>query len=141
MNKINKNKKLLLERLLEIQNKNLFIRESDINMLAREFQKSPAEIYDTVSFYANFNLEKPSKKIIKLCQSPTCHSKKNEKLLNFVSDLLNIKIGESNDYISLETCQCIGMCDKGPIMTINNNIYTSITEEKIKYILKIEGLI
>ncbi len=135
------NKKLLLERLLEIQNRTSYIKESDINMLAKEFQKSPAEIYDTVSFYANFNLEKPSKKIIKLCQSPTCHSKKNEKLLNLISNLLNIKIGESNSLVSLETCQCIGMCDKGPIMSINQSVYTNITEEKIKYILKIEGLI
>lgn len=136
-----KNKKLLLERLEEIQNKNLIIKESDIDILSKEFGKSKAEIYDTVSFYANFNLKKPSKKIIKLCQSPTCHSKNSEKLLNFVSSLLNIKIGESNRLISLETCQCVGMCDKGPIMVINNNTYTNITEEKIKYILKIEGLI
>lgn len=137
----NQNKKLLLERLEEIQNKNSFIKESDIETLSKEFSKSKAEIYEAVSFYANFHLEKPSKKIIKLCQSPTCHSKKSEELLNFVSDLLNIKIGESNNLVSLETCQCIGMCDKGPIMIIGNNVYTSINEEKIKYILKIEGLI
>ena len=67
--------------------------------------------------------------------------KKSEQLLFFVSNLLNIKIGESNSLVSLETCQCIGMCNKGPIMIINNNTYTNITEEKIKYILKIEGLI
>lgn len=136
-----KNKKLLLERLEAIQNANSYIKESDITTLSKEFNKSKAEIYEVISFYSFFKTKKPSQKTIKLCQSPSCHSKKSEQLLFFVSNLLNVKIGESNNLISLETCQCVGMCDKGPIMVINNNTYTNITEEKIKYILKIEGLI
>ncbi len=137
----NTSKKIALQKLHEIQNKFGYISESEIIKLAKELKKSPAEIYDEASFYSNFYFSKNPKKIIKMCQSPTCHMLGSEKLLKYSEELLKIKVGEKNSRYKLETCSCLGLCDRGPAMMINKSIYTNLTKEKIKYIFKIEGLI
>ncbi len=76
-----------------------------------------------------------------MCQSPTCHLKGNENLLKYVSELTKIGIGKSNKKVAIQTCQCIGLCDKAPAMLINEKEYIHLTKNKIKKILKDENII
>lgn len=132
---------LLLDYLQNIQNKNGFISESDIVIASKKFNLSSAEIFETISSYAKFDLFKTSKKIIRICDSPICHAKNGEKLLNFAEKLLNTTIGTDTEKFRLESCQCLSLCDKGPVMMINDELFTSLTEEKLKKILKDQKLI
>lgn len=132
---------LLLDYLQNIQNQNGFIKESDIIIASKKFNLSPAEIYETISSYAKFDLFKTSKKIIKICDSPICHIKNGEKLLNLAEKLLNTTIGIDAGKFRLESCQCLSLCDKGPVMMINDELFTNLTEKKLKQILKDQKLI
>ncbi|MCD4704646.1 NAD(P)H-dependent oxidoreductase subunit E [bacterium] len=136
-----KQNKLVLDYLHQTQKKNGFISEDNIRKIAKKTSYSEAEIYDTASFYADFNLEKPALKTIKMCQSPVCHMKGSENLLNYISELLKIKIGDQNKKVNLETCQCLGLCDQAPVMLINDQEYTKLTKDKIKEIFKKEKII
>lgn len=133
--------KFLLEYIKNIQDKNGFITESNILEASKKFQLSPAEIYETISSYEKFNLWKTSEKIIRICNSLTCHSKSGEKLLNLAEKLLNTKIGTYNDKFRIESCQCLSECDKGPVMTINDELFTNLTEEKLEQIFKDQEII
>ena len=46
---------------------------------------------------------------------------------------LGIKFGEttSDGLFSLEYTNCIGMCDHGPAMLVNDNVYAALTPEKV----------
>ncbi len=136
-----KKEKLILDYLHQAQKKDGYISITKIKKIAAQTSFSEAEIYDTASFYADFELEKPALKVIKMCQSLTCHAQGNEKLLNYVSQLLKIKIGSQNKKIALKTCSCLGLCDQAPVMTINDQIYTKLTKDKIIEILKKEKII
>lgn len=136
-----KEKNILLDDLHIIQNKFGYIPESEILKLSKKHNKSMAQIYDEASFYSNFYFSKTPAKIIRFCQSPTCHHFKSEELLKYAGELLNLKINEQNSKCRLETCQCLALCDKGPNMMINNSIYSKLTKDKIKYIFKIQGFI
>ena len=50
---------------------------------------------------------------------------------------LGIKFGEitSDERISLEYINCLGMCDQGPAMLINNEVFTHLTPRKVVEIL------
>jgi len=133
--------KFLLEYLQKIQNKNGFISESDILEASKQFQLSPAEIFETISSYEKFNLWTTSEKVIKICDSPICHSKGGENLIKLAEKLLNTKIGTYNKKFIIESCQCLGECDKGPVMTINDELFTNLNEEKLKQIFKDQKLI
>mgnify|MGYP001286696960 CR=1 FL=1 len=132
---------ILLEYLKKIQDQNGFIGEEDIVNASSQFSKSTAEIYEAVSFYSGFNLFTGPKKIIKICDSPTCHLKNGEKLLNLAEKLLNTKIDQDEKKFRLESCQCLSECDKGPIMMIGDELFTNLTEEKLKQIFKDQKLI
>lgn len=136
-----KKEKLIINSFHEIQDKNGFISEQDIKNVALLFHKSDAEIYEAVSSYANFNLFKSKKRIIKICDSPSCHIKDGEKLLKRSSEILKIKIGNENGKFILESCQCLSLCDKGPVMMIDDNVYTKVDQNKLEQIFKKEGLI
>jgi [NiFe] hydrogenase diaphorase moiety large subunit len=45
---------------------------------------------------------------------------------------LGIKFGETtkDKKITIEFTNCIGLCDEGPAMSINNRVYTKLTSEK-----------
>ncbi len=132
---------VLLQYLQNLHSKKGFIDEPDILDASKKFSKSPAEIFEAVTSYANFNLFQTSEKVIKICDSPTCHIKGGEKLINIAKKLLNTKIGINHKKFRLESCQCLSLCDKGPVMMINDEIYTNLTEEKLIQILKDEKLI
>ena len=76
-----------------------------------------------------------------MCQSPTCHLLGNETLLSYVSKLIKLDIGNKNKKVSLETCQCIGLCDQAPAMLINEKEYVNLTKAKVRKILKEEKII
>ncbi|MDD3284541.1 MAG: NAD(P)H-dependent oxidoreductase subunit E [Patescibacteria group bacterium] len=136
-----KKEKLIINSFHEIQDKNGFISEQDIKNVATEFHKSDAEIYEAISSYANFNLFKSKKRIVKICDSPSCHIKNGEKLIKKASEILNVKVGNEHGKVIIEACQCLSLCDKGPIMMIDNKIYTKVSEEKLEQIFKKEGLV
>lgn len=51
---------------------------------------------------------------------------------------LGIKFGESTQdgKFSLEWANCIGMCDQGPAILVNEQVFTYVTPEKIHEILE-----
>jgi NADH:ubiquinone oxidoreductase subunit E len=51
---------------------------------------------------------------------------------------LKINIGETtkDKKITLEYTNCLGMCDQGPAMMVNDKIFTKLTPEKAVKILK-----
>ena len=52
---------------------------------------------------------------------------------------LKINVGETttDKKVTLEHTNCLGMCDQGPAMMVNDRIYTKLTPEKAVGILKI----
>ena len=50
---------------------------------------------------------------------------------------LNLKFGETSKdkKITLEYTNCLGMCDQGPAMLVNDKVYTKLTPEKAVQII------
>jgi len=140
MGKIKK-EKLIIEYLHEIQDKYGFIPKSELKKLSSQVNKSPAELYETASSYAYFSFDPKPKKVIKICDSPVCHIKSSESLLKHIEKLIGIKVGEKNNKVGLETTQCLGLCDKAPVMEINGKFFTKLNKEKITKILKKQKII
>ena len=61
---------------------------------------------------------------------------KNE-LIKTMEDMLKIKVGETTEgkRFSLLETNCLGLCDKGPAMLINEEFYTELTPAKVRKIL------
>ena len=59
------------------------------------------------------------------------------KVVKAIERELGIKFGETtkDNRITLEYTNCLGMCDQGPAMIINDRVYTKLDPEKAVNIL------
>lgn len=127
----------LLEKMHNIQDSYGFIPETEIGELAREFDLPRAKIYGVIRFYSMFYTEPTGKYIIRICDSLSCHINQSEDVLEAVKDYLGIEDGETTDdkMFTLEVVECLGYCGEGPVMMVNNEVYTHLNKSKALDIL------
>jgi [NiFe] hydrogenase diaphorase moiety large subunit len=83
-------------------------------------------------------MEQHGKYIIRLCQTVACQMRNEFRpIVGRLKKELGIDFGQTTDdgLFSLEYVNCIGMCDRGPAMLINDDVYPDLTVEKVSEIL------
>ena len=128
---------ILLNKMHDIQETYGFIPEGEINKLAKEFDMPRAKLYGVIRFYSMFYTEATGKYVIRICDSLSCHINQSEGVLNSVKDYLGIENGETteNKMFTLEVVECLGHCGEGPVMMVNNEVYTHVDKSKALEIL------
>ena len=98
----------------------------------------PVEVHSVVSFYS-FSDEGPQGPfVIRLCRTVTCDMAGKEQVARQLENDLGIRFGETtaDGKFSLRWANCLGMCDQGPALLVNDQIHTRITAEKVHGILE-----
>lgn len=128
----------LLKYLREINNTYGHISYSMLNKLGEFLDLDPGYIQGVASFYHFLNVsDKSSKYRIRLCRTLSCQSENGrDKLINHIKNSLNLDFGEADEIFSLDYTSCLGLCDKGPAMMINDKIYSKITIEKFDKLIE-----
>jgi NADH-quinone oxidoreductase subunit E len=102
--------------------------------IARILDLSPAEVYDTMSFYGFFRTEKDplGKTRLWVCRSLACMLRGSDELLAHLCDKLGVKPGgtTADGKISLEFAECIGGCEGAPCFLVNDEQRMNMTTEK-----------
>ncbi len=132
-----KKRESLLPVLQGIIKQENFLSEYAMVLVATELDISAAEVYGTASFYSFMNHKKGGKYIIRICKTITCSMKGKIQVLQAIEDMLKIKVGDTTPdglFTLLET-NCLGWCHKAPAMLINDEVYTSLTPERVREIL------
>ena len=132
----------LLDALLALQKRDGYITEEALNALAEHEGKSPAELYDTASFYSMLRFSAPAKKeirvcrgTIRVCRGTACHSGDNAALIAALESATGLKMGESSDEYGLDWVECLGQCQAAPNMLLNGKLYTNVDPAKIPELL------
>lgn len=137
--KFPKSEDYLIEILLEIQNQNEqnYLPMEDLKKVAKHLDITEGRISSVVSFYTFFHLEPRGKYIIQVCKDVPCYLVDGFNLLQSLKDLLFVELGETTDdnLFTLELSSCLGCCEQGPVMRINQKTYTNLTLDKVKIIL------
>ncbi|MGD9581397.1 MAG: NADH-quinone oxidoreductase subunit NuoE [Vampirovibrionia bacterium] len=115
-----------------------YLTEEIIRDVAIEMNISPNEIYSVATFYSFINTKPTGKYAIRICQTISCDLAGKEEIIKALEKELRVKVGYTTDdrMFSLETTACIGMCDQGPAMLINDDVYTKLTPKKAVEIIK-----
>lgn len=128
----------LLPILQQIQRKFGFISDFAMQEIAHKMNIHPVEVYGVVTFYSFLSTEPKGKYIIRLCKTISCDLAGKDAVANTLQRELGIKFGETSPdrKFSLEYCHCMGMCDQGPAMLINEQVYTKLTPSKVIEIIE-----
>ena len=127
----------LLQILQAIQRKHKYISDFAQQEVARLMNIHPVEVYSVISFYSFLHSKPQGRNIIRLCRTISCDMKGKEDIVSAIERELGIKFGETtkDKRITLEFTNCLGMCDQGPAMIINERVYTHLNAEKAVQIL------
>lgn len=108
-----------------------------VEEIAAFLELSPAQIYDTATFYDEFTTEPVGENLIMVCQSLSCELCGQVDLLEKIGTKLGIGPGETtNDgKFTLKTCECLGSCGTAPAALINHTLHEDITFEAFEKVL------
>jgi NADH-quinone oxidoreductase subunit E len=130
-------KRYTLAILQDVQNEFKYIpREVMIN-ISEHLSVPLSNIYSIATFYKALSLKPKGKNIIKVCNGTACHIRGSNKLIEEISEILNIIPGETTEdgLFSIEIVNCLGACALAPVMVINDKYYGNMNKEKVKNII------
>ena len=127
------NPHMLVPILQEIQSAYSYLPEDVMNYVANALGITPGTVYGVATFYSHFALKSKGKYVIRVCNGTACHVRKAIDIIKtFQSELgLSDKRHTSEDNLfTLEEVACIGACGLAPVVTINDDVYGTMTKEK-----------
>ena len=128
----------MMPMLETIQEKYRCVSDFAMQEVARQLGVFPTEVYGVVSFYSFLSTEPKGKFVIRLCRTLSCDFAGKREVAQQLENELGIKFGETTKdrLYSLEYCNCLGMCDNGPALLVNNDVYTRVHPELVSDILE-----
>jgi [NiFe] hydrogenase diaphorase moiety large subunit len=132
------NRSALIPVLQEVQRSYGHISEYVMQVVADILDIHPVEVYSVASFYSFLGHNPKGRFIIRLCRTVSCEMQGKERVARQLENDLGIRFGETtpDGNFTLEWANCLGMCDQGPALLINERIYTQVTPEKVHDILE-----
>jgi NADH-quinone oxidoreductase subunit E len=130
-------RKELIPLLHKVQEKQGYLSEKAIILIAKFLDLSKSEVFGVASFYSLFRFTPLGKHTIKVCLGTACHVLGGVTILETIERELGIHSGETtkDSAFSLETVACFGCCALAPVMLIDNELHGKMTTEKVKKIL------
>jgi len=131
------NRTALLPVLQDIQRSHSHISDFAQQEVARMLDIHPVEVYSVISFYSFLHTEPRGRNIVRLCKTIVCDMAGKNNVEQAIKRELGINFGETtkDKRITLEYTNCLGMCDVGPSMIVNERVYTKLDSEKAVNIL------
>jgi len=105
--------------------------------IAELLELTPAQVYDTMSFYGFFRQAPLGKHRVWVCRSISCAVRGGEEVLEHAGRKLGIHPGETTDdgRITLEYAECLGLCDFAPAALVGDVAVKDLTNEKVEQLL------
>lgn len=137
VDKYGKDRSSLMPVLQEIQKKYKYIPDFAQQEIARVLDIHPVEVNSVISFYSFLYRKPQGRHIVRLCKTITCDMAGKDSIVKAIERELGIKFGETtkDSRITLEYVNCLGMCDQGPALLINERVYPKVTPEKAVQII------
>ncbi len=124
---------LLIEYLHRIQDAYGQISAPHLAALADEMRLSYAEVYETATFYAHFDVTKEGEAdvapiTVRVCDSLTCCMWGAEPLMAALKR-------ELHDGARVVRAPCVGLCDQAPAVEVGHNFVVHATVASVKHTL------
>lgn len=96
-----------------------------------------AEVFSVATFYRMLPTQQRGKHVILFCESLPCHVVGGRELLQALKSELQLEPGQTSQdqRWTLLTTSCLGVCNFGPVISIDGNIHGNLTPESLPEIL------
>ena len=115
-----------------------YIDDEVCQAVADLLQVPMVDVKGVATFYTMFPTAPQGKYLLQVCINLPCSLGGARRLLRFLEGQLGISVGETtpDGRYTLRGMECLAACDQAPMMYINEDMYTHLTEEKLGQILR-----
>ena len=120
----------VLGALYLVQEQQGYLTANGMRHVAGILDMTPAEVEDVATYYVMFYKEPVGKYVLQVCRTLSCALMGAERVTEALSEKLGIKVGETDasGLFTLMEFECLGACDRAPIVMVNNELW----HEKVK---------
>jgi NADH-quinone oxidoreductase subunit E len=126
-----------LEVLKIMQKHRGWISDECLSEVSRLVDMTDDEL-DSVATSYNHIFRKPvGRHIIFVCDGMTCWIKKYENIVAYLRNRLGITLGQTTEdgRFTLLPSSCLGVCEKAPVMIVDDDLYMELDSAKVDEIL------
>jgi len=128
----------LIPLLQRVQQEQGFLSNDSIHSISRFLKITENRVYGVASFYSQFRFTPPGRNTIKVCLGTACHVQGGQVLSESLERELGIAAGKTtvDGRFDLQQVACLGCCALAPVLTVDEDLYSSMTVNKLKETLK-----
>jgi NADH-quinone oxidoreductase subunit E len=126
------------EALRIVQRERGWISDDTIKDVAAVVGVSPHEVDSIATFYSGIYRRPVGRNIVSVCDSVSCWVTGCDELMRHVSDKLGIRPGQttSDGRYTLLPAGCLGACDQGPAVMVNQDLHVNQTPQTLDALLE-----
>lgn len=129
----------LIPIIQDVQSEYRYLPPECLTYIAKRLNITEAKAYSVATFYENFSFEQKGKYVIKVCDGTACHVRKSPAILEQLYKELGLTKGQHTTpdmLFTVETVSCLGACGLAPVLTVNDEVHSSMTPQKVTELIK-----
>jgi NADH-quinone oxidoreductase subunit E len=122
-----------VDALKIVQQHRGWVSDKSIRDIAAFLQMSVHEVDSVATFYSRIYRRPVGRHVILICDSMSCMILGYQKLYDYLSAKLGIRFGGTtpDGRFTLLPISCLGDCNMGPSLMIDNELYSLVSVEQI----------
>lgn len=127
----------LISVLHKVQSRYGYLSVNHMDEVGHLLGVPTSTVYGVATFYHFFRLKPRGKYAISVCMGTACFVKGADLVHDAFKSELGIDIGEttSDGLFSMEGTRCLGVCALAPVVTINDEVFSRVTANKVPEII------
>jgi len=122
---------VILAALYLVQFQQGYVTASAMRHVAETLGCTPAEVDDVASYYSMIDTARRGKYVVQVCRTLSCALVGAERLIDALAGALGAPIGgtDPTGTFTLVEAECLGGCDRGPIVLVNDTWHERVRPE------------
>jgi len=114
-----------------------YLAPEALEQISQRLHIPQARVHAVASFYHMLFTRPVGQHVVKFCESAPCHVIGGREVWVALQDELKLGTGETSQdgKWTLLTTSCLGLCDEGPVIMVDEDIHLHVTPEQIPQIL------
>jgi [NiFe] hydrogenase diaphorase moiety large subunit len=127
----------LIPILQEVKRHYRGVDSEAMQVIAEMLDIHPVEVHSVASFYAFLHGAPEGRFVIRLCGTLSCEFAGKDAIAQALAEELKIGFDETtkDGLFTLEWASCVGMCDQGPALLVNDQVHTRVTPQSAREIV------
>lgn len=138
LQEIKKDRENLIPILHKITQRFGYISSQALYEVSEQTAIPLSEVFSVATFYRMLPTQERGRHVILFCESLPCHVVGGREVLQALKAELQLEPGQTSpdQKWTLLTTSCLGVCNFGPVISIDGNIHGNLTPESLPEILK-----